>query len=96
MIGLMSPEATISKSLILYNRAYSEGHCEIVENRRGKAVVRYCDASPAFRVSLTNNLPSGLMFLLELSGAKYVDGRISRDEVVSGKLVFETTVTYET
>jgi hypothetical protein len=95
MIGLMSPHGAISKALILYNRAYSEGHCEIVENRPGKAVVRYCDAPPAFRVTLTNNLPSGLMFLLEMNGAKHVDGRINRDEIVNGKLVFEVTVTYQ-
>jgi hypothetical protein len=95
MLGLMSPESTVSKAVIIYNRAYSEGRCEIVTNVRGKVVLRFVDASPAFRTSLTNNLPSGIMFLLEMNGAKFVDGRISRDDVVNGKLIFEVTVTYE-
>jgi hypothetical protein len=94
LLAFMSPQGVIEKSLILYNRAYSEGHVEILTNEPGRAVLRYCDASPAFRTSLTHNFLSGIMFLLELKGAKFVDGRISRDEVVSGKLVFEISVTY--
>jgi len=34
------------------------------------------------------------VFILEQSGAKQVDARISRDEIVGGKLLFEVTVTY--
>jgi hypothetical protein len=64
-------------------------------NERGHAVIRYCDASPDFRTNLRNNFLTGFMFVLELNGAKGVDGRISKDEVVDGKLVFEATVTYD-
>ena len=95
VLGLLSTESAIDKCVIIYNRAYSEGHCEIVENESGHAVVRYCDASPAFRTNLKHNFLSGVMFVLELNGAKDVDGRISRDEVVDGKIVFEISVTYQ-
>jgi hypothetical protein len=94
LLGLMSAKATIGKAVILYNRVYSEGQFEVVENEVGRAVVRYGDASPSFRTNLTHNFPSGLMFLLEQGGAKHVDAHISRDEIVGGKLFFEVTVTY--
>jgi hypothetical protein len=35
------------------------------------------------------------MFVLELNGARRVDGAVSRDAVVDGKLVFEVTLTYD-
>jgi hypothetical protein len=94
VLGLLSTESAADKCVILYNRAYSEGRCEMVENTRGRAVLRYCDASPAFRTNLKHNFLSGVMFVLELNGAKGVDGRISRDETVDGKIVFEVMVTY--
>jgi hypothetical protein len=95
VLGLLSAESAIDKSTIIYNRAYSEGRCEIVENARGRAVLRYCDASPAFRTNLKHNFLTGIMFILELNGVKGIDGRIARDEVVDGKLVFEIAVTYQ-
>jgi hypothetical protein len=95
VLGLMSPVSVLEKGAIIYNRAYSEGHCDVVEKDSRRAVVRYSGASPAFRTSLVNNFPSGLLFLLELNGAKNVDARISRDEVVEDKLVFEVTVLFD-
>ena len=95
LLGLLSPESALDKATIIYNRAYSEGRCEIVENVHGRGVVRYCDASPALRTNLRHNFLSGLMFVLELNGAKGVDGRITRDEIVDGKLVFEVSVSYQ-
>lgn len=94
VLVLLKPQGVVDKATILYNRAYSEGHCEVVTNELGRAVLRYCDCSPAFRTNLKHNFLSGVMFLVELKGAKYVDGLVSRDEVVDGKLVFEITVTY--
>jgi hypothetical protein len=94
LLGLVSPESAVGKFVVVYNRVYSEGHCEIVQNEPGRIVLRYCDASPVFRTNLTHNFLSSAMFVLELNGAKDVDGRISRDEVVGGKIVFEVTVTY--
>jgi hypothetical protein len=96
LLGLLSAESAVDKCVILYNRAYSEGRCEMVSNEKGRATLRYADASPAFRTNLKHNFLSGVMFVLELNGAKGVDGRISRDEVVDGKLVFEISVTYQT
>ncbi len=96
LLGLMSAKSSLEKAMILYNRVYSEGHFEVVENEAGRAVLRYRDASPAFRTNVTHNFPSGLMFLLEQGGAKRVDAHISRDEIVGGKLLFEVTVTYGT
>jgi hypothetical protein len=95
LLGLLSAESAVDKCAILYNRAYSEGHCEIVQNAKGLAVLRYRDASPVFRTNLKHNFVTGIMFVLELNGAKGVDGRISRDEVVDGKIVFEVMVTYQ-
>jgi hypothetical protein len=95
LLGLLSPVTVIDKCSLVYNRAYSEGRCEIVKNERGQAIVRYSGASADFRTNLRNNFVTGYMFVLELHGAKGVDGRISRDEVVEGKLVFEVTITYQ-
>ncbi len=94
LLGLMSAKTAIGKAVVLYNRVYSDGHFEVVENELGRAVVRYRDASPAFRTNVTHNFPSGLVFILEQTGAKHVDAHISRDQIVGGKLFFEVTVTY--
>jgi hypothetical protein len=94
VLGFMSPLRVLEKGTIIYNRAYSEGHCEIVEKDPQRVVIRYGGASPAFRTSLTNNFPTGLLFLLELNGATNIDMRISRDEVVDDKLVFEVTLSF--
>jgi hypothetical protein len=94
VLGLMSAPSVLEKGAVIYNRAYSEGRCELVENAEGRAVVRYCDASPDLRTNLTHNFPTGLQFLLELAGAKHPTARISRDEIVDGKLVFEVTLSY--
>jgi hypothetical protein len=94
LLGLVSAQSVMTRSVVVFNRIYSEGRCEVVENEPGRAVIRYCGASPAFRTNLTHNFVSCLMYLLELNGTKDVDGRVSRDEVVDGKLIFETTITY--
>ncbi len=41
-----------------------------------------------------DNFLASAIFILEMNGAKNIDGRISRDEAESGKLVFEVSVTY--
>jgi hypothetical protein len=94
LLGLMSPESAMGKFVTVYNRVYSEGHCELVTSDQGHVVLRYCDCSPAFRTNLAHNFLASAIFILEMNGAKSVDGRISRDEVESGKLVFEVTLTY--
>jgi hypothetical protein len=96
LLGLVSPESAVSKFVVVYNRVYSEGRCEIVTNEPGRVVLRYCDCAPVFRTNLTHNFLSSAMFILELNGATGIDGHVSRDEVVSGKLVFEASVTYRT
>jgi hypothetical protein len=95
LAGLLSTQSVVEKCVIVYNRSYNQGHCELVKNERGNAVIRYCDASPDFRTNLRNNFLTGFMFVLELNGARGVDGHIRKDEVVDGKLVFEVTVTYD-
>jgi hypothetical protein len=94
VLGLFRPQSVIEKSAIVFNRAYSEGRCEVVRNESGEAVVRYRDASPAFRTNLRHNFMTGLMFVLELNGVKNISARITRDEVVDDKMVLEVTVTY--
>ena len=59
--------------MILYNRAYTEGRCELLQNDKGKAVMRYRLRESAFRNSLTSNLPPGPMFLC-------LDNEYSREE----------------
>jgi hypothetical protein len=95
LLGMMSPESAMGKFVLVYNRVYSEGHCEIVTVEPKRVVLRYVDARPAFRTNLTHNFLASAIFILEMNGAKNVDGRISRDEVVDGKLVFEVTATYQ-
>ncbi|MBS2030680.1 MAG: hypothetical protein JST54_22440 [Deltaproteobacteria bacterium] len=65
-----------------------------MENVPGKAVLRYVDGSPELRINLSNHFPTGMVFVLELHGAKDVKASITRDEVVEGKLLFEITLTY--
>ena len=95
LLGLMSPESAMTKFVTVYNRVYSEGHCELVKSEKGHVVLRYCDCSPVFRTNLTHNFLASAIFILEMNGAKGIDGRISRDEVEGGKLVFEVTLTYD-
>jgi hypothetical protein len=94
LVGLHSPESAIGKLAVVYNRIYSEGRCELVANETGRVVLRFCDCSPAFRTNLANNFLSSAIFILELNKASGVDGHVSRDELVGGKLFFEVTVTY--
>jgi hypothetical protein len=96
ILGLMSPQRVVDKAALIYSRTYSEGQCEVVANEPGRAVLRYCKCSPALRPNLVNNFPTSLVFVLELNGAKGADATITRDEIVDGKLVFETTITYRT
>jgi hypothetical protein len=95
LLGLMSPESAMGKFVLVYNRVYSEGHCELVTQDKGHVVLRYCDCSPVFRTNLTHNFLASAIFILEMNGAKNIDGRISRDEVEGGKLVFEVSLTYQ-
>jgi hypothetical protein len=94
LLGMMSAQSTLEKCVIVFNRTYSDGRCELVSNNGGRAVVRYCDASPGLRTNLKNNFLPALMFVLELNGSKGIDGHVSRDEVVDGKLVYEVTIAY--
>jgi hypothetical protein len=95
LLGLLSPESAMEKFVLVYNRVYSEGHCELVTSEKGHVVIRYSDCSPVFRTNLTHNFLASAMFILEMNRAKDIDGRISRDEIVDGKLVFEVTLTYQ-
>ena len=94
LLGLLSSQSVVDKSVLVFNRLYSEGRFEILKNERGEAVVRFRDASPDFRTNVRHHFAAGFIFLLEMSGAKNVEGRITRDEVVDGKLVVEVTTTY--
>jgi hypothetical protein len=94
VLGIMSAKGVLEKVPGIYTRCYNEGRCEVVENTPGRAVLRFCDCSPAFRENLSHHFPTGTVFLLELNGVKNIDARISRDEVVDGRLLFEITLTY--
>ena len=67
LLNLIGPTTAIDRAVQIYNRAYSEGRCEIIENARGRAVVRYVDGRPSSgcssRTARTTWLVSGkLMF----------------------------------
>jgi hypothetical protein len=94
VLGLLSPKSVIDKVTLVWNRAYNEGRCEVVENVPGRGVLRYAGASPAFRTTLVHHFGSAIAMVLELNRAKDVEVRVSRDEVVDGKLVYDVTVTY--
>jgi hypothetical protein len=95
ILGLMNAAAVLEKAAVVYSRTYSEGRCEVIENSRGRAVLRYFDCDPGLRNNLMHNFPTGIIFVLELNGVKRPDATISRDEIVDGKLIFEVTVTYQ-
>ncbi len=94
LLGLLSPQSVIEKAVVVFNRLYSEGRFDLVKNDAHVAIVQYRDASPEFRTNVRNHFPTGFIFLLELNRAKNVDGRISRDEIVDGKILIEVTLTH--
>jgi hypothetical protein len=94
LLALRSPERVVEKSVARCNRMYDQGHCEVVVNEGGRAVLRYCDCPPILRTSLRNGFLASLLFALELAGARALEGRVSRDDLVDGKLVFEIEVRY--
>jgi hypothetical protein len=94
VLGLTSSASVIEKGAVIYNRAYSEGRCQILENVRGRAVVRYLDGSPALLNNLSHHLPTAIVWVLEQSGAHDAAPTITRRDVAGGKLSFEVAVTY--
>ena len=94
LAALSAEERVIVDGPILTSEWYPLPAWDKLQADSRRAVVRYSGASSAFRTSLINNFPSGLLFLLELNGAKNIDARISRDEIVDDKLVLEVTVLF--
>jgi hypothetical protein len=94
LLHMVSPTTAVERAVQIYNRAYNGGRCEIVENVRGRAVVRYLDGSPALLNNLSHHLPTALVWVLEQGGAHDVAPQITRNDVVDGKLVFEVSVSY--
>ena len=96
LLNLVGAPTALERAVQIYNRAYSEGRCEIVENALGRAVVRYVDGTPALLDNLSHHLPTAMVWVLEQNGAKDVAATITRRDVAAGKLSFEVTVTYRT
>ncbi len=94
LLNLVGPTTAIERAVQIYNRAYNGGRCEIVENVRGRAVVRYVDGSPALLSNLSHHLPTAICWVLEQSGAHDAAPQITRSDVIGGKLLFEVAVTY--
>jgi hypothetical protein len=94
LLSLVGTTTAIDRAVQIYNRAYSEGRCEIVENVQGRAVIRYLDGSPALQNNLSHHLPTSIAWVLEQNGARDASATITRSEVVDGKLLFEVTVGY--
>jgi hypothetical protein len=95
MLGLMNARTVIDKALVVFSRAYNQGRFEPLENLPGRAVIRVTDVSRGFRENFTHMLPTAMVFVLELNGAKNVQAEISRDEVVDDKLTFEVSIRYD-
>jgi hypothetical protein len=94
ILNLIGPTTAIDRAVHIYNRAYSEGRCEVIENVRGRAVVRYVDGSPGLLNNLSHHLPTAIVWVLEQSGAQDAAPTITRNDVAGGKLMFEVSVTY--
>jgi hypothetical protein len=94
VLSLVGATTAIERAVTIYNRAYSEGRCEIVENVRGRALVRYVGGSPALRDNLVHHLPTSILWVLEQNGARNADVRVMRSDAVDGKLIFEVAVSY--
>jgi hypothetical protein len=94
LLHLVGPTTALDRGIQIFNRAFSEGRCELVENVRGRAVARYLDGSAALLNNLSHHLPTAMVWLLEQSGATDAAPTITRRDVIGGKLVFEVSVTY--
>jgi hypothetical protein len=94
LLHLIGPTTAIEKAVQIYNRAYNSGRCEIVENVRGSAVVRFLDGSPGLLSNLSHHLPTAMVWVLEQNGAHDAAAKITRSDVIDGKLVFEVAVSY--
>lgn len=94
LLELFSPQSVVSRIPMLFNRLYSEGTFEVVENETGRAVVRYRDASPVFRENIRQMLHTSIIALLEMNGVKDIQTSILRDDVSRGKLEYEVAVRY--
>jgi len=94
LLRLVGATTAVDRTVTLFNRAFDQGSAEIVQNSRGRAVVRYGGCGPAVRSNLSHHLPTALVWVLEMNGARDVVAKITRDEVVGGKLCFEVTATY--
>ncbi len=94
LLSLVGTTTAVDRAMQIFNRAYNQGRVEIVENVRGRAVVRYRDGGEAFRSNLSHHMPTAMLWVLEQNGAREPVARITRSDVVDGKLTFEVTVTY--
>ena len=94
LLGMMSPESAMGKFVLVFNRVYSDGHCasELRAEARRPALLR---RQPRVSNEPHAQLPQQRDVHPRDERAKGIDGRISRDEVVDGKLLFEVTVTYD-
>jgi hypothetical protein len=94
VLGLMNARSVIERGVLVFSRSYSEGRFELLENVPGRALIGFRDADPGFRENLTHMVPTAFVFLLELNGVQEPQGKITRDDVVDGKLFFDVTLTY--
>ena len=95
VLGLMSPVSAVPKVSAVFNRVYSVGKCQVVENGPGRAVLRFVDADPLMKENLSHHFPAGIALILELNGAKDIHSVVSKMGEVTGRLFVEATVTYK-
>src|SRR5262249_31570914 len=79
VLRVMKPESVLGKLPDVFGRLFNRGHLQLLENGNGRAVYRFSDVDTAFRANLIHHLPAGAAYLLELTGAKNIRARITKD-----------------
>lgn len=94
--AFMEPVSTLSRLNTTFPRVYSHGRSEHVENRLGLNINR-CTVPKEMRGNITRVMRHGLVYILEMVGAKEVVVEVSRDEVNPlnpHEWIVETTTRY--
>jgi hypothetical protein len=94
--SFMEPVSTLARLGSLFPRVYSHGCSELLENRQGFSINR-CTVPEEMRHNIKRTTRHGIVYVLELVGARDVRVEITRDEAhptLPGNWIVETSTRY--
>ena len=94
LMVFISPTGIIKRLPLIYGRTYDSGGAEVLLNEPGETKVRYYGPKDMHRHMQQFGLPT-LCYLLELSGAKSISGKIANEHADLVEFSFEAVVTYQ-